>query len=176
MDLNSVGEIVLIGLDALEVRNFRKPRLKLLVLLGTQNLVLDPNCRSWAISSEWIAGLSVWKKAGLLMLRNPSQRTPISIGLQIVCPDECVKSNALCYGPYTEQDVFNIHSGCIFEAKLEFMLLLFWKFRSRNFWGRPRVESTHRGGLQACTDKKLLRHSRYFPLSPCISILNKRST
>ena len=55
-----------------------------------------------------------------------SQQALIVIGLQIVCPDECVKSNALCYGPYTEQDVCNIHSGGIFEAKLEFMLLLFW--------------------------------------------------
>ena len=54
------------------------------------------------------------------------RRTPIEIGLQIFRLDECGKSNALCYGPYTGQDVCNIHSGAIFEAKLKFVLLLFW--------------------------------------------------
>ena len=52
------------------------------------------------------------------MLFDFSQHALLLIGLQIFCPDEYVKSNALCYVPYTEQDLFNIHSGGIFEAKL----------------------------------------------------------
>ena len=132
--LKLVGEVGLIGLDPLEVRSSRKPWWKFFVLLVTRNLALDANCRSWALRSEWIAGPSFSKKVCVYPLGNVSSKVNY---LQVFGPDECGKSNARCYVPYTEQDVFNIHSGDVFEVRLEFMLLLLTVFSVSQFLRPP---------------------------------------